>query len=201
MINSCCKFDLRWLEGVLCWEINRQEKCSALIGAAIRPQDGSLPVEHVFPDRTCGTLCWGILRQVVQFLVDSLQSHGGRKAVLVGPWWNEAGPEVALSAVDQLPKRRWAVLTWPWQDVQRAEARSASGPATVDAVSVFTSVGTSPCSLPLCAAAEAVSSSETEETEASPPRIPPPEPLPGLVPTAWPQPGATDRRGRDSLGG
>lgn len=43
-------------------------------------------------------------------------------------------PVAALLVLDQPQKRRQAVLAWPWQNTLRAEAHSASGPATVDTI-------------------------------------------------------------------
>ncbi|OBS58030.1 hypothetical protein A6R68_10845, partial [Neotoma lepida] len=90
-------------------------------------------------------------------------------------------------ATDKVAEKLSSTLSW---DVLRAEAHLASGPATVDTVSVFTSVGTSPCNRPFLFFRDRSLRRSFRGSL-----------RPGSCPTAWLQPGTTARCAWDSLGG
>lgn len=75
MINSCCKCNLRWFEGVVCRKMNCQKEYTALIWAVIRSHNCGLPMKHIIPNWTCRTLCWRVTGQITKFLINPFQRH------------------------------------------------------------------------------------------------------------------------------
>ena len=75
MINSCCKCNLRWFEGVVCRKMNCQKEYTALIWAVIRSHNCGLPMKHIIPNWTCRTLCWRVTGQITKFLINPFQCH------------------------------------------------------------------------------------------------------------------------------
>ena len=49
IINSCCKYNLRWFEGVVCRQMNCQNEYTVLIWAVMRSHNCDLPVKHIIP--------------------------------------------------------------------------------------------------------------------------------------------------------
>uniref|UniRef100_A0A480I1I2 Ubiquitin-conjugating enzyme E2 D2 n=1 Tax=Sus scrofa TaxID=9823 RepID=A0A480I1I2_PIG len=75
MINSCCKCNLRWFEGVVCRKMNCQKEYTTLIWAVIRSHNCGLPMKHIIPNWTCRTLCWRVTGQITKFLINPFQRH------------------------------------------------------------------------------------------------------------------------------
>ena len=75
MINSCCKCNLRWFEGVVCRKMNCQKEYTTLIWAVIRLHNCGLPMKHVISNWTCRTLCWRVTGQITKFLINPFQRH------------------------------------------------------------------------------------------------------------------------------
>ena len=75
VIDAGRECNLGRFEGVISGEVNGEEEDSALVGRLGRTHDGRLPVEEVVADRTCRALCRGVPAEVLQLLLDSLQSH------------------------------------------------------------------------------------------------------------------------------
>lgn len=75
MINSCCKCNLRWFEGVVCRKMNCQKEYTTLIWAVIRSHNCGLPMKHVISNWTCRTLCWRVTGQITKFLINPFQRH------------------------------------------------------------------------------------------------------------------------------
>ena len=73
MIDSCCKCNLRWFEGVVCRKMNCQKEYTALIWAVIRSHNCGLPMKHIIPNWTCRTLCWRVTGQITKFLINPFQ--------------------------------------------------------------------------------------------------------------------------------
>jgi len=75
MVDTSRERHLWWFEGVVGREVNREKEDTTLIRRVGRTHDGGLPMEQIFADWTCRALGWWISAQILQLLVDPLQSH------------------------------------------------------------------------------------------------------------------------------
>lgn len=75
MIDFCSEFDFGSLEGVVGGEVDGQEEDSTLIGRIRRAHDSSLPVVDIISVRTRTAPGRRITFEVLQFLLDSPESH------------------------------------------------------------------------------------------------------------------------------
>lgn len=174
MINSCCECNLRWFEGVICWEMNCQEKYSTLIGTVIWPHYCSLPMEHIISNRTCWTLCWWVPGQVIQFLVDSLQSHGGRR-VAAAPRGGDGGGEGTGKDGEGIgglrPPRRPRVR---WEVRERGSGGTGWGPGPTQLLGLPQRSPHHPAAASLCDAAPAAAAAAAAVAASSSASAPPP---------------------------
>jgi hypothetical protein len=75
VVDASREVDLGRLEGVIRREVDVEEEDPTGIRTVIRAHDRCLPVKKVISDRTRTAVCRGVLPQVLQFLVNSLESH------------------------------------------------------------------------------------------------------------------------------
>jgi len=71
VVDSCgeCKFwGLKW---VVCWKVDVEEENPSFEGWVWGAKNGCLPVEWVITYRSCWTLSWWIVCNILQFFVDS----------------------------------------------------------------------------------------------------------------------------------
>jgi len=75
MIDSGGERHFWRLKGVVGWEVDGEEKDTALIRALWGSHDGRLPMEQVVADRAGTALSWRVTTEVLKFFVDSFECH------------------------------------------------------------------------------------------------------------------------------
>ena len=66
---------LGWFEGIIAGKMDTKKENPAGEGTVRGTHDGGLPVEHVIPNGTGGTLRRRVPTQVLQLFGDALESH------------------------------------------------------------------------------------------------------------------------------
>ena len=61
---------LRWLEGIVFWEVNVQKEYSSLVRRASRPHDSWYPLEHVVTFWSCRAITWWVQAYLSKFLLN-----------------------------------------------------------------------------------------------------------------------------------
>ena len=76
VINSCRKCHFRWLEWIVSWEANVEEKDSSCVWRIIWTHDCRLPGELVFLIKGASrTVSWRVLSKIDEFFLDSFECH------------------------------------------------------------------------------------------------------------------------------
>lgn len=77
MINSSGEGNLWWFEWIVCWEVDSEEEDTSLIGRLWWAHNRSLPMEQIITNWSSGALCGWITAEILEFLLDSFESHVG----------------------------------------------------------------------------------------------------------------------------
>ena len=76
VIDSCRECYLRWLEGIVGWEVDVQEEYPSSVWRFIGAHDCRLPSELVFlVERTSGTVSRWVFSKINEFLLDAFECH------------------------------------------------------------------------------------------------------------------------------